>query len=93
MPLAAAVGAGLLARGAWSTYFELLPANQPRSPTYEYSLWYARSFREAVGFYPTAGWMVLVATGLLLIAGVVLAVKAIRGSGPANRQGADTAVR
>jgi len=90
-PLAAAVGAGLLARGAWSAYFDLLPLTLPPPRTYPpaFGEWYEHRISlvsQAVGFYDTAGWIVLVATGLLLIAGGVLAVKAIRGRGPAHRE-------
>jgi hypothetical protein len=86
--LAAGVGAGLLARGAWSTYVELLPANLPRSYTLEFGLSYLHSISQAIGYYTTAGWIAVVATGMLLIAGGVLAGKAIWGRGRANREGA-----
>jgi hypothetical protein len=77
--LAAAIGAGVLARNDFATYQELLPANYlPRSFTPAYYDRYLQKIAQAVAFYEAVGWRAVAVTAVLLIAGLILAVIAIR---------------
>jgi hypothetical protein len=83
--LAAAIGVGVLARDIWVTYQDLLALSMMRSYPLDVGYWYLHTINQTIPFYETAGRVAMVGAGLLLVAGLVLMVKAIRG-GPTSRQ-------
>jgi hypothetical protein len=83
--LAGAIGAGVLARNDFDTYQELLAVTMRRSYPLAVRDWYLQTLNQAIPFYETAGKIAVAVTAILLISGLILVVKAIRG-GPASRK-------
>lgn len=76
----AAIGAGVVARAVWATHQDLLAFSMMRSYPPSVRDWYEQTINHTIPFYETVGSVAVVPTGVLLLAGLALFVRAIRGT-------------